>query len=175
MKLTMRPFQNEADYWRIRNFLREIFLTTDGLEYYCHVALLDHWRWHYILTCRETGLVEEVTALWETEYGQIGAVLHPICHDEVRLHIHPQFRTPELEDEIIAYAEEHHSDWYEGGQRILYMMVFENDTQRQEILIRRGFQQRSRRDSHWQRDLDSPHPGGTNTPWLRDPLNGCGR
>jgi mycothiol synthase len=158
MKLTMRPYQNEADYWRIRNFLREVFVLTDGLEYYCHVALLDHWRWHYILTCQETGPVEQVTTLWETESGQIGAVLHPICHDEVRLHVHPKFRTPELDEEIIAYAEEHHSDWFEGGQRILYVTVFADDLPRQEILTRRRFEQRSRRETHWQRDLESPLP-----------------
>ncbi|MBN1665847.1 MAG: hypothetical protein JW862_02120, partial [Anaerolineales bacterium] len=156
MKLTMRPYQNEADYWRIRNFLREVFLFTNGREYYGHVALLDHWRWHYILTCQETGPVEQVTTLWETESGQIGAVLHPICHDEIRLHVHPKFHTPQLDEEIIAYAEEHHSDWFEGGQRILYVPVFADDAQRQQTLARCGFEQRSRRETHWQRDLQAP-------------------
>ena len=158
MKLTMRPFQNEADYWRIRNFLREIFLTTDGLEYYCHVALLDHWRWHYILTCQETGPLRRSRPSGKRNTARLRAVLHPICHDEVRLHVHPHFRTPALEDEIIAYAEEHHSDWYEGGQRILYLPVFADDTQRQETLVRRGFKQRPGADLHWQRDLDAPIP-----------------
>lgn len=29
MKLTKRPYQNEDDYWRIRNFLRDVFLLND--------------------------------------------------------------------------------------------------------------------------------------------------
>ena len=163
MKLTMRPYQNEADYWRIRNFLREIFLHNE-LDLNSHVALLDHWRWHYILTCQETGPVDQVTSLWETESGQIGAVLHPICHDEIHLHIHPQFRSPTLEDEIIAYAEEHHSDWYRDGQRILYVLAFADDPQRQEILSQRGFVQRAARDYHWWRDLNAPFPVAPVTP-----------
>ena len=31
-KLTRRNFQIEEDYWRIRNFLREIFLLTGRIE-----------------------------------------------------------------------------------------------------------------------------------------------
>ncbi len=164
MKLTLRAYQSEADFWRIRNFLRDIFLLNERLEYSWHVARLDYWRWHYILTCQETGPVDQVTTLWETESGQIAAVLHPICHDEIRLHIHPQFRSPELEDAIIAYAEKHHSDWTEGQKRILFLPVFENDAQRQKTVIQRGFEQRSGWGHHWRRDLDAPLPDGLVTP-----------
>ena len=157
-KLTRRSFQTEDDYWRIRNFLREIFLLTGRIEDESHVALLDHWRWHYIMTCNETGPVDQVTSLWETESGQIAAVLHPICHDEVRLHVHPNFRTPALEDEMVAYAEKHHSDGYRDGQRILYVQVAADDVSRQQILAARGFEQRPSRFDYWQRDLDAPLP-----------------
>ena len=156
--LKMRPYRDESDYWRIRNFLRELFLLYDRIEQDNHVALLDHWRWHYILTCQETGSVDQVTTLWETKSGQIAAVLHPICHDEVRLHVHPHFRTPALDDEMIAYAEEHHSDAFQDGKRILYVQVSADDAQRQKILARRGFDQRPSRFHYWQRDLDAPIP-----------------
>jgi GNAT superfamily N-acetyltransferase len=102
--------------------------------------------------------------LWETPDGQIAAVLHPICHDEIRLHIHPQFRSPELEDEIIAYAEEHHSDWTEGQKRILYLPVFADDIQRRQTVIQRGFEQRPGWGHHWRRDLDAPLPDVPVTP-----------
>jgi len=41
MKLTMRPFRNEEDFWRVRNFLREIFLLYDRIERGWNVARLD--------------------------------------------------------------------------------------------------------------------------------------
>lgn len=158
MKLTMRPYQNEADYWRIRNTLREIFLLNNQFERDSHVALLDHWRWHYILTCHETAPVDQVTTLWETMDGQIAAVLHPICHDEIRLHIHPRFHSLDLEEDIVAYAEEHHSDWYDGGRRILYIPVFADDALRQSILSKRGYEKYPARDFHWWRNLNGPLP-----------------
>jgi len=158
MHLTMRPYQSEDDFWRIRNFLRGVFLINENLEQDNHVALFDHWRWHYILTCQETGPVDQVTTIWETESGQIAAVLHPICHDEVRLHVHPHFYTPALDDEMIDYAEAHHSDWFKDGKRILYVQVFDDEVQSQQILSRRDFEQRPSRFAYWRRDLDAPIP-----------------
>jgi len=159
MKLNFRPYESEADYWRIRNFLREVFLLNDRLEHSWHVARLDHWRWHFILTCQLTGPVEQVTAIWETGDCRIAAVLHPICHDEVRLHVHPHFRSPELEDEIFAYAEAHFSDWSErAGAQLLYVPVLSGDSLRQEVLRRRGFEQRPGWGHHWRRDLEAAIP-----------------
>jgi mycothiol synthase len=160
MRLTLRSCTTENDFWRIRNFLREVFLLNDRLEHSWHVARLDHWRWHFILTCHETAPFDQVTVAWETDDGQIAAVLHPICHDEIRLHVHPHFRTPELEEEAFSYAEEHYSDSTENGSRILYMPVFSDDAPRQEVLTRRGFTRRPGWGHHYRRDLDSPLPEG---------------
>lgn len=159
MKLIMRSYQNEEDYWRIRNFLRTVFLLNDRLEHSWHVARLDHWRWHFIQTCRETGPVEQVTTIWETGNGEIAAVLHPICHDEIRLHVHPRFRSAALEEEILVFAEAHHSDWFREGQRILYCPIFADDDLRRQTLIGRGFEKRPGWGHHWRRDLegDLPH------------------
>ena len=158
MKLTLHPCKTEGDFFRVRNFLREIFLLSDHLDFDSHVALLDHWRWHYIETCHETAPFDQVTTIWETSDGEIAAVLHPICHDEVRLHVYPSFRSSTLEYEIISYAEEHHSDWFNGRKRILYLSVFPEDTQRQETLTQRGFEHQKARDFYWWRDLDAPIP-----------------
>jgi hypothetical protein len=46
MTFTKRPYQNEEDYWRMRSFLRQVFLLNDCLEHSWHVARLDYWRWH---------------------------------------------------------------------------------------------------------------------------------
>ena len=44
MNITQRVFQIENDYWRIRNFPREVFLLNDRLEHSWSVARLDYWR-----------------------------------------------------------------------------------------------------------------------------------
>jgi hypothetical protein len=41
MKTSMRTYQTENDYWRIRNFLREVFLLNNHREYSRHVAWKD--------------------------------------------------------------------------------------------------------------------------------------
>ena len=79
-KLFMRPYQNEDDYWRMRTFLREIFLLNERLERSWSTPRLDYWRWHHIQTC-ESDPMEQVTFLWETVDGQLAAVLHAIDKD----------------------------------------------------------------------------------------------
>jgi len=164
MKPTLRSCNTEDDFFRVRNFLREIFLLSDRLDFDSHVALLDHWRWHYIATCNETAPFDQVTTIWETPDGEITAVLHPICHDEVRMFVRPGFRSLALENEIISYAEEHHSDWFKDGKRILYFAVFPEDTQRQQGLTQQGYEYRRARDFYWWRDLDASIPDLPSTP-----------
>jgi hypothetical protein len=159
MNLLLRRCQTPNDYWRVRDFLRDVFLLNNRLEHSWHVARLDHWRWHHIRTCQVCAAFEQVTVAWETPERDIAAVLHPIRHDEIRLHIHPGFRTPELEAEIFAYAEEHYSDLTEDGGRILYVPVLSDDALRQEALTRRGFSRQPGWGHHWWRDLDAPLPG----------------
>ncbi len=164
MKLNQHTCYSEADYWQIRNFLREVFLLNDRVEHSWHVARLDHWRWHFIKTCELTPPFEQVTVTWQTHAGEIAAVLHPICHDEVRIHIHPQFRTIELEQEIIASAEERFSDFTEDNKHIFYLAVLSDDVMRQEILEKRGYQKRPWWGHHWWRDLEEPLPTVPPTP-----------
>lgn len=42
MKLTLRSYKNEVDYWRIREFLRQVMLFNNRREFSWHVA-----RWDY--------------------------------------------------------------------------------------------------------------------------------
>jgi len=49
MPPTFRPYQTEDDYWRIRSFLREVFLFNGRREHSWHVARLDYWRWHLVV------------------------------------------------------------------------------------------------------------------------------
>src|SRR3989304_7422493 len=118
MGLIRRSLTSEEDYQRFRSFLQEVYLLNGRREHAWHPAMLDHWRWHFIATCRMTPPWNEVTIAWETGDGKLAAVLNPVCHDESHLHIHPGFRSRKLEEEMMDYAEEHYSDDWMGDQRI---------------------------------------------------------
>ena len=154
MKLTMCNYHAEEDYWRIRNFLREVFLFNDRLEHSWHVARLDYWRWHFIRTCHVCESVEKGTILWETTDGKITAVLTDFGNGEIRLHVHPHFRSTELENEMLAYAEDQFSDESGDGGRILYLPIFSDDLQRQGVARQRCFAKREGWGHHYRRDLD---------------------
>lgn len=105
MNLRYRSYQNEADYWRIRNFLRDVFMQNDRRMFCWPVARLDYWRWHGILNMGD-GTLETGVYLWETQDGQIAGVLNREGAGQAFLQIHPAFKTPDLEEQMIALAEE---------------------------------------------------------------------
>jgi GNAT superfamily N-acetyltransferase len=154
----MHPCESEDDFWRARNFLREVFLLNDRLEHSWNVARLDYWRWHIIKTCNIIESVEKGMALWENADGKIVATLNHNGGSELRLHVHPQFCSAELEHEMLAYAEENFFATANDGRRYVYLPIFEDDTTRQEIVESRGFQKRPGWGHHYRRDLDSPIP-----------------
>ncbi len=157
MKPTLRPYQNEDDYFRVRNFLREVFLLNDRLEHSWNVARLDYWRWHLIGTCRVCESLEKGMTLWETSDGRIAAVLNDLGGGEIRLHVHPHFRSAELEDEMLAHAEEHYFETTENGKRLI-VPVFADDSLRPEFLTHRGFTKHPGWNHHYRRDLTAPLP-----------------
>lgn len=164
MKLTFRTCTKEDDFWRTRNFLREIFLLNGRLEHSWNVARLDYWRWHYIKTCRIFESVEKGMVLWENTDGKIVAALNHLGGSELRLHIHPHFRSMDLENEILTYAEENFYTVTEDDKHYIHMPIFEDDTQRQEIAQNRGYKKVSGWGHHYRRNLDSipnmPLPSG---------------
>jgi mycothiol synthase len=164
MQPTFRSYQTEDDYWRIRNFLREVFVLNGRREHSWHVARLDYWRWHFVLNLQVCDPLDKVISIWETADGQIAAVLHPVGWGEVRLHMHPHFRTAALEDEMLTYAEEHLSDRSQPGKQLIHVPVFSADAQRQQVLAQRGYSRLSGRVHHWRQDLDAPIPESSAAP-----------
>jgi len=158
MKLTMQPYQNEEDFWRIRAFLREVFLLNNRLEHSWNVARLDYWRWHIVMNCGSSESVEKATRIWESEGGQIAAVLINFGSGELRLHVHPHFRTAALEEEMLAYAEEHYFATTNDGRRYLVLPIFEYDAQRRVTAAHCGFEKRPGWNHHYWRDLDGLIP-----------------
>jgi len=160
MKLLTRPYQNEEDYWRIRNFLREVTILNDRRELSWHVARLDYWWW-FANPDLEKIKPEENVFIWETESGEIAAVLNPEGHGQAFLQTHPKFHTPELTEEMIAIAEERLTTTGEDDRQRVRLFIESQDQARQEVLKRRGFErvaEAGHQEYQHRRSLDEPLP-----------------
>jgi mycothiol synthase len=157
MRLTMRRNEAEDDYWRVRAFLRQLMLLNGVRLKSWHVSRLDYWRWHFGANCQGRSSIEGLLTLWETDDGQIAAVLNPEGMTDAHLHVHPGLRTAELEEEMLDVAEEHLSG-ERGGARMLEVWVDVQDTLRLEMLKRRGYVPGPWTETQWRRDLDAPVP-----------------
>src|SRR5688500_12592208 len=99
MKPLVRPCQTEDDFWRMREFLRQVFSLNNQLPRSWHVARLDYARWHSCLNCAGVRL-EDVASLWEAD-GHIIAFLMPDGGPgEAHMCVHPGLRTHALEAEM---------------------------------------------------------------------------
>jgi mycothiol synthase len=157
MKPTFRPYQTEDDFWRMREFLREVLMLNGRLETSWHVARLEYARWHTCMNCAQVRL-EDVTYLWEND-GQLVAFLMPDGGPgEAHLCVHPQLRTRELEEEMLGVAEERLARVRPDGTRRLYVWAPAADALRQELLVQRGYTKCGDTEHQWHRDLDGPIP-----------------
>jgi mycothiol synthase len=155
MKLVMRPYQGEDDYWRIRAFLRQVMLLNGMRELSWHVARLDYWRWHVVANCQGRDSIAGDVFLWETADGQLSAVLNAEERGDVHLQVHPEWRGPDLEEEMLAVAEEHLALEREG-RRVLWVWTDDQDFARRALLRRRGYTKGKWVEHQWRRDLHGP-------------------
>ena len=160
MKLTMRPYKNEEDNWNIRSFLRQTMIANNRRELSWHVARWDYWIWFANLDIEKITLKENIF-IWETEARKIAAVLNPEQRGQVFPQVHPDFRTPELDEEMITVAEEHLTTTGKDGYQKLCYWIDSKDKSRQEMLIQRGFHKVESPESQevqHRRLLDEPLP-----------------
>jgi GNAT superfamily N-acetyltransferase len=155
MKLKMRHYKDEADYWRIREFLREVMVANGLLEKSWCVARLDYWRWHGIENCGSVESMEKVIYLWETESGQLAAVLNPEDRGDAFFQIHPAYQSADLKKEMLATAEEYLCR-VDGEKRRLSAWADPEDAELLELLRSRGYTPGRWTESQWRRDLDGP-------------------
>jgi mycothiol synthase len=173
-KPEFRPYQTEEDYWRMRAFLRQVFVLNDRRERSWHVSRLDYARWHTCLNCAKVRL-EDVAFLWEVA-GQIIAILMPDGGPgEAHFSVHPGLRTPELEEEMLSVAEERLGKVRPDGGHKLYVWAPEQDRLRQDLLSQRGYGKDGWPEYQWRRDLkgrvpDAPIPQGYTIRSLGDGL-----
>lgn len=138
MKFTMRSYENEEDYWRIREFLRQVMLENERRELSWHVARLDYWWW-FINPDLEKLPLQELVFLWETGDGELAAVLNPEGSGQAFLQVHPTYCTPGLIEEMIAVAKERLSNKGEDDQRQLWVYVDSKDEMQHAVLGESGF------------------------------------
>lgn len=158
MKLTMRAYHGEDDYWRIRAFLREVALLNGRFNPSWGVPRLDYWRWHVVENCTPYTWEQNSIFLWETDQGQIAAVINPEDYGVAYFQVHPAFRTPDLEAEMLAAAEEHLSAIQDDGCHHLTAWTYPFETTRQELLTRQGYAKGDWPEYERWRSLDAPIP-----------------
>jgi GNAT superfamily N-acetyltransferase len=166
MKLTMRTYQSEDDYWRIREFLRRVMILNHCHEFSWHVARLDYWWW-FANPHLEHFSPQESIFLWETNEGEIAAVLNPEGHAQAFLQTHPGFRTVELDEEMIVTAEKYLAEPGPDGRRQLTVSIDSQDRSHRDVLSRRGFQRVERtgeQEIQHHRSLAGPLPEVPATP-----------
>jgi mycothiol synthase len=162
-----RKYQGEEDFWRIRAFLRRVFVMNGRREASWHVLRWDLWRWHGIGNCREYPAIDDVTFIWETGDGEIAAVLNPENRGETHLQVHPGLRTLQLEEEMLDVSEQHLAVQRLDGCRELAVHAYQGDDMREAILARRGYARGSWVEYQHRRELsngasipDGPIPPG---------------
>ena len=169
MRPIFRPYQNEEDYWRMREFLRRVFMVNNRLERSWHVARLDYARWHLCLNCDRVRL-EDVVYLWETgcegdRDRAIVAILMPEGGPgEAHIMIHPDFDTVGLEQEMLSIAEERLAVSDPDGSRRLCVWAPEQNALRQSVLSARDYERRNAAEYQWRRDLPQPIPDAPMAP-----------
>ena len=157
MKLTMRRYQDDEDYRRIREFLRNAFLLNDRRERSWPAYRFDYWRWHGVENLGH-GRLEEDVLIWETPDGRIAAVLNPESPGTAFLQLHPAFCTPELVEEMVDVAETRLAVSGSNDRRSLLVFAHDYDGLRLEMLTRRGYTPHDYSEWHHRRPATQPIP-----------------
>ncbi|PKO01314.1 MAG: GNAT family N-acetyltransferase [Chloroflexi bacterium HGW-Chloroflexi-4] len=155
MKLLMRKYQETPDYQRIRDFLQETYLLNDRREVNWNLNRWEYWQWHVNENVFHFNLSAAVF-IWENEDGKIVAVLNPEGSGEAFLQIHPDYKTRELEIEMISIAETQFASTQPDGTQELTIWANEYDYERQDLFSRRGYVKQA--SSEYQRHRDMSHP-----------------
>lgn len=157
-----RPYQGEADFERIRQFLSATYARY-GRQFNWQ---LDRWE-----VARYAGQAQgEITGvrpweadirLWETGDGDLVGAVNPEGRDDFFLQIHPDYRR--LEDEMLAWAEAHVAARAAAGTGtpVLTVYALQDDALRGELLTRRGYVNRGPAEVFRSRSLATLLPDGT--------------
>jgi len=155
MRPTMRPYAGGDDEWRVRAFLRAAYLAHGRRTLSWPVARFDYTRWHVALNVAEVRL-EDVAFVWEAD-GEIVALLLPDGGPrEAHLSVHPRWRSPALEAEMLDVAEDRLHAVRDDGTRRLLVWAAADDLDRQALLAGRGYARTDVAERVWRRRLAAP-------------------
>jgi len=157
MKLKLRPYNSEDDFWRIRQFLRDVFILNNRRELSWQAYRWDYWRWHGIENIGH-GPLDKTVFIWETSGGRMAAVLHPENTGVAFSEIHPEFLTDELEEEMLILAEEHLAKPQANGKQKLWVVAHEANQIRQSLLKKRGYELLESTSNHHSRLVSNAVP-----------------
>lgn len=158
-RLIARAPRDDTDFMRVRDFLMEAF-RHDYWDHNWEIRRWEGWRFYHYADDEARGdhPWAQRVRLWETVDGTLIGVAHPegdgIAFHEVR----PGWQTPELEDAMIAWSEQHLAITLDDGRQRLYYDVFDYDTVRHEALRRRGYERRDDYGYSRRRSLEEPIP-----------------
>lgn len=164
MKPTVRNYQCEEDYWRIRAFLRETSLLNDRHDYSWTLLRWDYWRWHVNANIFHQKL-EDVITLWEVK-GQIVAMLNPDHDDEAFFQVHPAYQEDVSMTEMLEVAEQKLRKTKDDGKKELIVWVNAADDATKRLFTERGYARSKFSAEHMRRRFlsqpisDSAPPGG---------------
>ncbi len=157
MPYSFRPYAREDDFWRMREFLRRVFLLNNRFERSWHVARLDYARWHS-LTNRARLRLEDVVVLWEADNELIGFIMPDGGRGEAHLCVHPALQTRALEEQMLDVAEDRLVAQAQDGSRRLIVWSPEMEDLRKDLLAARGYRKSEDAESVWRHSLDGPIP-----------------
>jgi mycothiol synthase len=149
MKPTIRTYQSEQDYWRIREFLRQVTLLNDRHEFSWSLLRWDYWVWHVNMNICHFNL-EDVVFLWESD-GQTVAMLNPDTNGEAFFQIHPAYRNDDLLCEMLDVAESRLPNHHADGTQNLIVWVNADDIAFKGMLTQRGFARSKYKAEHMRR------------------------
>jgi mycothiol synthase len=162
MQFKLRAYESEADYWRLRSFLRRVYIANGHNDYSWQTARLDYWWWFINPELRHLRL-EEVIWIWEDEAGEIAAFLSPDDPGSAFLNIDPARRSADLEMAMLETAELYMAEQDKDGTCKVTTWAHEGDRMRQELLLARGYVKGDWPEFQRRRSLDGPLPEAK--PW----------
>jgi mycothiol synthase len=137
MKPVMRNYQAEEDYWRIRAFLRKVFIQNDRHDFSWSLLRWDYWRWHVNENIFHQRL-EDVITLWEMD-RQIVAMLNPDTPGEAFFQIHPMYHEDVSTSEMLDVAECTLANTKTDNKKELLVWVNAADEAMKSIFTERGY------------------------------------
>ena len=152
-----RKYQNEQDQWRIRKFFQEVFLKNGRHEFSWPVYRWDYWCWHVNANLFRFDLSAAIF-LWQDDQGRLISMLNPESPGEVFLQVDPDFRSTELEVEMMAMAEMQYALTLPDGRQKLTIRCPTGDELRKDLLTRRGYTRQPGMEYQRRRDSSQALP-----------------